>query len=263
MSDASAPIAALRTSHDRLATLAAGLTTEQIRSRAYPAQWSIAQVLSHLGSGAQIMALSVDATFAGTEAPGREANAPIWDTWNAKAPEAQVADGVESDRALVARFESLDPAQRKDLKFHSFLGLVTAEALVRLRLNEHAVHTWDVAVALDPSATVGPEAVPFILDGLDRIAQFSGKGQGLDTVVRVTVTEPDRSLTLTLGEKVTIEPATAQTEVPAGFATAELRLPAEAFLRLVYGRLDPDHTPSSVSLSGIELDTLRTAFPGF
>ena len=39
-------------------------------------------------------------------------------------------------------------------------------------------------------------------------------------------------------------------------------LPAEAFVRLVYGRLDPDHTPSSVSADGVDLDLLRSAFPG-
>jgi hypothetical protein len=38
-------------------------------------------------------------------------------------------------------------------------------------------------------------------------------------------------------------------------------LPAEAFVRLVYGRLDPDHTPP-VETGGDELDALRKVFPG-
>jgi hypothetical protein len=42
-----------------------------------------------------------------------------------------------------------------------------------------------------------------------------------------------------------------------------LRLPAEALLRLVYGRLDSDHTPASVDAGGHPLDSLRRAFPGF
>jgi hypothetical protein len=41
-----------------------------------------------------------------------------------------------------------------------------------------------------------------------------------------------------------------------------VRLPAEAFLRLVYGRLDPDHTPP-VDTQDVELGTLRSIFPGF
>jgi hypothetical protein len=41
-----------------------------------------------------------------------------------------------------------------------------------------------------------------------------------------------------------------------------LRLPVAAFVRLVYGRLDPDHTPASVVAEGVDLDDLRKAFPG-
>jgi MDMPI C-terminal domain len=40
-------------------------------------------------------------------------------------------------------------------------------------------------------------------------------------------------------------------------------MPAEALLRLAYGRLDPDHTPSSVSGDAGVLDKLRAIFPGF
>jgi len=41
-----------------------------------------------------------------------------------------------------------------------------------------------------------------------------------------------------------------------------LQLPAEAMVRLVYGRLDTQHTPVAVAGDG-RLDQLRTAFPGF
>ena len=45
-------------------------------------------------------------------------------------------------------------------------------------------------------------------------------------------------------------------------AAPDLELPSEAFIRLVYGRLDPAHTPA-VTGSPTLLDELRTAFPGF
>jgi hypothetical protein len=38
-------------------------------------------------------------------------------------------------------------------------------------------------------------------------------------------------------------------------------LPAEAFCRLVYGRLDPDHTPPFSGDAAL-LDALRSVFPG-
>ena len=41
----------------------------------------------------------------------------------------------------------------------------------------------------------------------------------------------------------------------------DLRLPAESLVRLVYGRLDPAHTPVAADSTG--LDDLRGLFPGF
>ncbi len=43
-----------------------------------------------------------------------------------------------------------------------------------------------------------------------------------------------------------------------------LRLPAEAWLRLTFGRLTTDHTPPAVTLTGdaVTLDDLRRVFPG-
>jgi hypothetical protein len=118
------------------------------------------------------------------------------------------------------------------------------------------VHTWDVAVVLDPTATVGAEAVGLVVDNLAMVAGFSGKADGLSAVLRVTTTEPDRQFTLTLGPTVSLQPGHPEP------ATADLALPAEAFIRLIYGRLDPAHTPP-VTVTGLALDDLRRAFPGF
>ncbi len=70
---------------------------------------------------------------------------------------------------------------------------------VHAAVGQHAIHTWDVEVALTPS---DGEAAP-----------------------------------------------------------AELRLPAEAFVRLVYGRMDEAHTPPLES-TGVDLGELRQLFPG-
>jgi hypothetical protein len=45
----------------------------------------------------------------------------------------------------------------------------------------------------------------------------------------------------------------------------DLTLPAEALLRLVYGRLDPDHAPPDVGATGDQaalVERLRVIFPG-
>ncbi len=46
--------------------------------------------------------------------------------------------------------------------------------LARMRLSEHAVHTWDVVVALQPSAPVAPEAVDLLVDSLGAVAARTG-----------------------------------------------------------------------------------------
>jgi hypothetical protein len=74
----------------------------------------------------------------------------------------------------------------------------------------------------------------------------------------VSASGPQRDFTLESGETVSLVPSEAgeDTELP------ELRLPAEALVRLVYGRLDPAHTPP-VETRGVDLDELRRLFPGF
>jgi hypothetical protein len=125
-----------------------------------------------------------------------------------------------------------------------------------MRLGEHAVHTWDVAVALDPAARVAPDAVDLLVDTLDQLVARSGKPDGTKRQVQVSTSKPERHFTLEVGETVTL----VASEPDEGLA--ELQLPAEALVRLVYGRLDLDHTPP-LKTRGVELDELRGIFPGF
>ena len=164
-------LAALRTSTDHLRTLVTGLDPDALRRPAYPTGWTVADVLSHLGSSAEIFRAGFDAAVAGgTDDPDREA---IWAAWNAKSPDRKAADALVADTALIDAFEALPDADRAG--FHTTLG-------------------------------------PLELD-------FEG-----------LATRPD------------------------------LVLPAEAFVRLVYGRLDPDHTPH-VSDEAV-VARLRAVFPG-
>src|SRR5579871_4834580 len=84
-------IAALRDSQDRLSSLVQPLTSEQLRGPSYHA-WSIADVLGHLGSQAEIFMGWVTNALEGTEPAGREVMQPIWDAWDARNPEEKAAD---------------------------------------------------------------------------------------------------------------------------------------------------------------------------
>jgi uncharacterized protein (TIGR03083 family) len=249
-------IEALRGSHDKLLELVEPLGNDRLLERSYASEWSIAQVLSHLGSQAEIFNLFLDAGLSGEDPPGQDAFPPIWDAWNARSPKDQAHDALEVDTALVERFEALTPEQREQLHLQLFGMELDTVGVARMRLGEHAVHTWDVAVALDPAATVVPVAVALLIDTLGQVAARSGKATSPPRHLHVSTTGPDRHFTLELGEPVTL------TDSPPGGDPPDLQLPAEAFIRLVYGRLDPSHTPP-VTTRDIEVDDLRQVFPGF
>lgn len=251
-------IEALRHSHDALRALAEPLTDDQLQQGSYCPGWSIAQVLSHLGSQAEIFGLWLDAGLSGQDPPAPDAFPPIWDAWNARGPREQADGSLQANEAFIQRLESLDPGQRE--RFHLELPWMDIDTagLARMRLSEHAMHSWDIAVALDPAARVAPEAVDLIVDTLGPLAARSGKPDGSKLRLSVSASSPERHFTLESGETVTLAPSAAgeDAELP------ELRLPAEALVRLVYGRLDPGHTPP-VETRGVDLDELRRMFPGF
>jgi len=253
-------ISALRHSHDRLRASVEPLSLDQLEQRSYASEWSVAQVLSHLGSQAEIFGLFLEAGLTGQEPPGREEFEPIWASWNAKDPRAQASDALRADQATLERFESLDADQRARLHLKLFGMELDITGLARMRVSEHAIHAWDVLVALDPAATVSPDAVALLVDTLDQLAARSGKPDGQQRKVRVSTTDPERQFILETGEAVTLTPSDG--EVTPELGLSELRLPAEAFIRLLYGRMDEAHTPPAES-AGVELDELRPLFPGF
>lgn len=264
-SDARTYVATLRESHDRLAALVAPMTPEQIREQSYCADWTNAQVLSHLGSGAEIALLGLPGALGEGEPVGQEAYQPVWDRWNAKSPDNQAADAIESDARHVATLEGLTDEQLAAIRMDFFGMQLDAAGLVRLRLREHAMHTWDLEVTRDPAATLQPRAVELLIDDVPAfLAPRLGKPLGEPFTVRITTTGPGRDYLLTGGED-SVRMANWPGELSEADAAAvpHVSMPAEALLRLVYGRLDPEHTPSSVSGDTEALEKLRRMYPGF
>jgi uncharacterized protein (TIGR03083 family) len=249
-----AHVDALRSSVERLRDLAAPMSEEELTAGAYPTEWTVAQVLSHLGSGAVIMQRRLDDALAGQDTPDDFAPG-VWDSWNAKGPVAQRDDALAADAALLARIEAVPPDERNT--FTSAMGPMTLgfAPFVGMRLNEHAFHTWDIEVVADPAATIPVPVAALVVDNLELVARFTGKPTGdTPTTITVATTAPERGFTVEL-----IPDGVALIPGAAG-ASPDVELPAEAFARLVYGRLDTEHTPSGDH--GPALDVLRRLFPG-
>lgn len=250
------PIHVLRTSHDRFASLAAGLDAEQVTQQSYDDEWTIADVASHLGSGAEIFTAMATAVVAGEPVPGNESFPPIWDRWNATPPADQVRNAVRADELFVGLLEGLSPEQRAAFSMELFGMPADLERLASMRLGEHALHTWDIAVALDPSAVVPADAVDVLSTSVLGMLGFFIKPVENGGIVTITTTDPAAEHSFDLA-------APAVLDGPPSEPRASVSMPAEAFLRLVYGRLDAEHTPAGVEADEATLTALRTAFPGF
>ncbi len=255
-------IATLRESHDKLTGLLEPMTPEQVRAQSYDEDWSIAQVLSHLGSGAEIALMMLPGALGEAEPVSRDAFGPVWDVWNAKGPDEQAADALATDEKHVATLEQLSDEHLAAIRM-DFIGMqLDAVGVVRLRLGEHVMHTWDISVMQDPAERVQADAVELLIDNVPQfLAPRLGKPLDEPFAVRITTTSPDRDYLLTSGESVSMTNWTG--EGPDGAEVPHVTMPAEALLRLAYGRLDPEHTPDTVSGDPDTLDKLRVIFPGF
>jgi len=248
-------LTALGASVTRLRSIVEGFEPDQLRAHAYPAEWSVADVLSHVGSAGVIMLAHLDAGLAGRDLPGDLAQS-VWDEWNAKDPDAKAADALVVDRAFLDRVAALDANDQARVRVT--MGPITFDltGLLRARLNEHALHTWDVEVVLDPNATLPSDAAAFVVENLEMIVRYVGKPDGTEREIAIRTFDPERDFILSFGkDSLALAPAPSEPR-----RAPDLGLPAEAFARLVYGRLDPDHTPPVRGAA--DLDDLRRAFPG-
>ncbi|MCY7395726.1 MAG: maleylpyruvate isomerase family mycothiol-dependent enzyme [Nocardioides sp.] len=252
-------IASLRAHHDLLAGLAGGLDSDGLSAASGASRWSIADVFSHLGSGAEIMLGTVTAVATGAPVPEQD-NHVIWDRWNASTPREQAAGFVQRDARLVEALEALTDDQRDHAQVQ--LGFVPQpiplEAAIGMRLNEVAQHTWDVQVALDPDATLDEGAAELLVDlyaaSMGFMLGFTGRAEAVD----------DPAVVEAFGHGLVVDESVLLVAEPPVAPTATFVGSKEAFVRLIGGRLSPDRTPRDVHVSGnVSLEDLRRVFPGF
>ena len=250
-------LAAVDDSSRRLRDLVASMGTAGLGAPSYAAAWSVAQVLSHLGSAAEIGTVLLRRGVDGdASAPTPADTEPVWARWNAMAPKEQRAQWVDAD---ATHREALRAAAELPVRVPYFAGLLSVQEYAGYRLSEQSVHGWDVAVAVDPQSAIAPTEVSLMWQRLDLVAT---RFRAPDVLARLAprqielrTTSPDGVHCVTLGAELHLlacEPAEP---------SATVRGSAEAVLRLVYGRLrDVDDVTTEGTVT---LDDLRALFPGF
>jgi len=244
----------LRDSVQHLAHVASDIAPADYTSHAYPSEWSIADTFSHLGSGAVIGQRRFEDSVAQRESDPAF-NVSVWDEWNAKDPVAQVVDCLASDAALLASLESATDTQREEFHFSMGPFAFDFDGLVGLRLGEHVLHTWDVEVPFNPQATLPNDEANAILDSIQFVVSRTGKPTGEVKNVTLRTSEPARDFTLVLNVD-----SVGLVETRHDGAV-DLEIPAEALVRLIYGRMDNEHTPGTLTIDVV--NELRPVFPGF
>ena len=255
-------ITALRTLHDELATVVSGLTDEQLTGPSGASEWSVADALSHLGSGAEIGLETYRVAFDGAPEPDDDFNKNVWARWDSSTPRQQAAAFLEHDSALLERIEGLTPEQREtaQVKLPYMPAPLPVASIAGMRLNEVALHGWDVRAELDPHAAIDHDAAELLHE------HFSGGiGFMLGFIARPdAVAEPT---VVALGPspyRIVINSDGVALTSDGSSPTAEFNGPAESAIRLLSGRLKPAYTPADVTVTGnVTLDQLRQVFPGF
>lgn len=251
---------AVHASHELLASAVADLDTAQLDGGSYASEWSIAQVLSHLGSDAEILTLFLEAGRDGTGAPAQEVSQAIRARWDASSADEQRDGYLRATAKFLDDLDSLDEDRRDAWKLTMSNGADDLTNVLRLRLAEHALHTWDVLVALDPAATLAQDATDLLIDTLPGLAARVGKPIDTPVRARIATSHPERHFLLhTDAAGVALDPDHAAGHALPG---PVVDLPAEALVRLVYGRMDEAHTPA-LRHPTPELTSLRAVFPGF
>lgn len=249
-------IAALRVNHNVLAALVPTLSQETLSDPSGATGWTVAQALSHIGSGAEIGRKPI-ATAAG-ERVEVEDNQAVWARWDASPPAVQAAEFVRHDEAYLETVEALSTEQRDSLMIDLGFLPEPVPLLVALgmRLNEVANHAWDVRVGVDPSATVDQESAELLVElfrgPLAFLLGFSAKADVIEQEVRLAI--PGGALQITDAVAVT-----DSVDRP----TATFEAPAEAVVRLLSGRLGPEHSAGVTVTGNVTLDELRKVFPGY
>jgi uncharacterized protein (TIGR03083 family) len=248
---------ALRRGHDRLREFVDTASADDLSQPSMCAAWSVARVLGHLGSGAEIGLATVT-----TGAPvDHEA---VWARWDAMEHSEMASSFVPADEQLVRWYEQLSPEEltSRQVQMPFLPAPINAAGAASFRLSEVSLHGWDVFAAFDPEAGVAADATELLLGWLPMMVGLIGRFTPRetrpvqDTTILVRVSSPERRYDLELGDAVDLRPAT-------GPGDGQLDITGEALLRLVAGRLRPDREAGTTISGPMSLDDLRRAFPGY
>lgn len=230
-------IGALHESSERLGRAVADLPADRLAEPSYAEGWTIGQVLSHLGSGAEISTALVERGLKGTSGARSARSSCRCGSGGTRCPRRTARRVAGRRRTPSGAPGRGRPGQRTSVRVPYFAGLLDLASYAGYRLSEQAVHAWDVMVALDERAVLTAPDVALLWERIDLVATRFRDADALTRLapqrVRVELTDPGQTLLLDIDTELHLYPT------PPTDPTALLTGPAESALRLVYGRNRP------------------------
>ena len=230
-------------------------------------RWSVADVLAHLTWAADFFMTAISRGIKGDLSPPQgwpEAGTSGPDFLNGfiaeKAIEARIAlgDGLVQEfqvrnHRLQQLLSSLGPDEL-DMPCYGAFAPRTTQSFITGRVQELAVHGWDIQSSLEPSAHLSSPTVPIVLERIPQwlaskdLSSLRAPSSGPSTVRYRLATQvgPNHDVVATGGSCV-VESAG---ESPGDDADVLLRCDGEAAGLLAYGRVTVDSVFGAGSIQG-------------
>ena len=247
MDDMARRVGLIRDLSSRLGHLLAGLSREAWTRPSACALWAVREVVAHLTGGAERQMQSIVRGRKGDAAPP-PGFAPL-DVAALSASNAQ-RDMALRERlgetlldAFVTQYDRLghllarfDPGDWDTRCWHARRGAMPARAYVDLRIQELAIHDWDIRAAFEPAPHLAPESLPILVHMTPTWLGMSFRpGPRLAAPVlyrfHVTGAAPSSPEVVVTGEAFQVRP------VAPSKADVALHCDAETYLLFLYGRL--------------------------
>ncbi len=252
----------LRTESDALAAFLASLDTEGWGRQSACTAWSIADAAAHIAQGSQGSSLALTRARDGDPSPpegarlldaGERASEMTADRAIAFSAGKEATELLqafnEGADLLVQTASDLQPEDWEKLSFHR-RGLIPVHENVTRRIQEIAIHGWDIRSAFDPAAEISEAGAREIATVAHRWlnACFVPLEGGASARFRFEVSGPNP-----FSEDVALEGNGFRID-PAGDATPDVtfRANTSAYVLLIYGRLDisSGSTPVQLEIDG-------------
>jgi uncharacterized protein (TIGR03083 family) len=259
-------VAAVRDEFETLDRYLGALAPGRWRGPTACTEWDLTKLVSHLGSGAVLMLRMVRSGLESTPPQTQEERQQVWGHFDSLAPEPLYREFQQANTDALTYLDQL-PADQRERRIPSFLGEVPTAVLLRARLAEISLHSWDARVALDPTArllfgSVGP-LVDQTLTFMGRRSAEQARAELAGTVFELDLEGRNRRrVALVIKQDGVSVADPGQSE-----ARATLWLTSEAFVRLGAGRfpLETAERNGEVAMDGDPqaAQKLNALFPGY